>query len=208
MQTTQFLLLAGLAAFALSTPAQAVLLVEIDGTPGSGQTTWTFSGSDIAGNGGFFDDDDNLGSADAWQNLGQYTTRNDVEETDVTGNAVLSIGSETRAIDLAYIDDDGSTSDDDFGVGVAGPTNFTFTAGDTVSWSGSLLVTGIDLNDLNESGLPAVLTASNYGGTANTLDLEVRIGSSSAVVPLPASLPLLLAGLGALGIAARRRARA
>ncbi len=180
--------------------ANAALVVDITGVNGSEETLWTFSGSATAGNNGFFEDGDDLAFQDAWQNIGNYTTENDLEITQVSGLATLSIGATTRNIDLAYIDGD-AVSGDDFGVGVDGTTNFTFSAGDLISWTGALTVAGIDLNDLNESGLPITFNSNNYGGAANTLDLNLNIGQPISNVPVPAAVWLFGSGLiGLIGM--------
>ncbi|MGB3507996.1 MAG: hypothetical protein WBA93_01875 [Microcoleaceae cyanobacterium] len=182
---------AGLAVESFSSAAEAVLLVNINGTAGSGQTTWVFSGSAVAGGSGFFEDDTELSSNDAWQNIGNYTTVNDLESPPISSNAILSINSITRDIDIPYIDNDSGVNADDFGVGVSGSEDFNFFAGDLVSWSGSL-VAAIDINDLSESGIPVVFNTNNYGGEDNILDLEVRIGVPVASTPEPATILGLL----------------
>lgn len=160
--------------------AQAILFVDIFDN-GSDQTRWVFSGSAVAGGSGFFEDGIDLASDDAWQNIGNYTTRNDVEDAALISNsATLTIEGITRAIDLPYIDNDSGTNADDFGVGVAGSTDFTFVAGNTISWTGQL-ITDISINDLSETPLPVTFNTDNYGGTSGVLDLQVNIGGSASV---------------------------
>ncbi len=196
-----------------SSAAHAALEVYITGTPGSGQTTWEFRGSSVAGLAGFFEDGIGIANDDAWQNIGDYTTLNDQEITTVVGSATLTIAGVTRNIDEAYIDNDGSgTPDDDFGVGVDGATNFTFVAGNTISWTGSLVVTGIDLNDVDETALPTSFTTDNYGGAPGTLAMTVFIGTAApslvaAAIPSLSkwALLLLILSLGFVGYRMQRK---
>ncbi|WP_299506249.1 VPLPA-CTERM sorting domain-containing protein [uncultured Roseobacter sp.] len=190
------------AALVAASTAQAALIANISGTPGSGQTTWTFSGTTIAGGGAFFQDG-NLNQANVWTDLGDYTSVEFFNNVNVSGDAALTIDGETRRIDLAAIDDDGDF--DDWGIGVDGADIFVFGAGSEVSWTGSLTVFGIDLNDLNNSGLPITFLTSSFGLVGEgTLDLELTIAADEiSAVPLPAGGVLLLSGLA--GVAALRR---
>ncbi|WP_298976136.1 VPLPA-CTERM sorting domain-containing protein [uncultured Roseobacter sp.] len=190
------------AALVAASTAQAALIANISGTPGSGQTTWTFSGTTIAGRGAFFQDG-NLNQANVWTDLGDYTSVEFFNNVNVSGDAALTIDGETRRIDLAAIDDDGDF--DDWGIGVDGADIFVFGAGSEVSWTGSLTVFGIDLNDLNNSGLPITFLTSSFGLVGEgTLDLELTIAADEiSAVPLPAGGVLLLSGLA--GVAALRR---
>ncbi|MEM9387356.1 MAG: hypothetical protein AAGA68_20015 [Pseudomonadota bacterium] len=186
--------------------SQAGLVVDITGDAGSGQTVWTFSGSTTAIGSGFFDDNDGLSNNDTWQDLINFTNDNDVEVTAVTGDATLTIAGNTRSIDLAYIDNDGSDTDrDDFGVGVDGSGNFNFNDGDSVSWSGSLLV-DLDINNISLAGTPVSISASDYGNAAYAaLALTINIGQ--VAIPEPASIPLVLWGLVGIAYARRRETR-
>ena len=151
------------------------------------------------------DNDDNLSDADSWHNIGELTDLSDLEASLISGNATLTINSTTRLIDIVYVDTD-STTTDEFGVGVEGSSNFNFTTGDTVSWSGSL-VAPIDLNDLSTSGIPATFTSSAYGfNNLDVLDLEVNIGipAPTQSTPEPATVLGLLT-LGSLAALTRKR---
>lgn len=174
--------------------AQAALILTISNA-GGGNTLWTFSGNDIAGNGGLdFDDDTNINNTDAggshWDLADFSIGLNDTQVAPISTSALLTIGAETRGIDDAYIDTDGGL--DDIGVGVTGTTNFAFSAGDLVSWTGSMIV-GIDISNL----IPGSYSSSTYGGVPGTLDLEVT------VVPEPTTAMLMMMGLA--GLAARKR---
>lgn len=178
--------------------SHAALIVDITGISGSGETTWTFSGSDTAGGGGSFEDNANLANNDYWEDLAEFTTASDLELTPSSGSATLTIDGVTRNIDVGYVDD-GGVGSDNFGVGIDGSGNFSFSLGDLVSWTGSIVVP-IDINAFSPT--PATLTTSNYAGTAGTLDLEVNIGGVAAT-PEPGTLSLL--GLALIGAAALRR---
>lgn len=184
----------------MSSVADAGLILEITEGNAVGTTKWTFSGSATAGGAGYFDYSGNLGSADVWSDIGSYTEVGDFENTSLTGNAFLSVGADTRDINMVYIDDDSGVDNDDIGVGISGDTLLSFAAGDTVSWGGELFVTGISLADLSESGLPFSYTGSTYGGQDGTLELTVNIGSGATSVPAPATAFLFCASL--LGVAA------
>jgi hypothetical protein len=183
----------------LASAAQATLVLDITGVGGSGETTWTFSGSDTAGGAGDFDDDTNIESTDLngshWD-LGSFTSifLNDTQVAASFSNATLTIGALTRAIEDAYIDTDIDPGElDDIGVGVSGSTNFDFVAGDLVSWTGVMTV-GIDLNSL----IVGTYSTDVYGVDPGVLNLTVNI------VPEPSTAVLMMLGLAGLGIAARR----
>lgn len=124
--------------------AQASLLVNVTGTPGSGQTIWVFSGSSTASSNGVF----GLTPSDSpeeWRNVGDYvadTSLNGIFISPSSGSASITNSQETRSISLIGIDYDGNSSssnNDDFGIGVANqPLNII--TGDLVSWTGTLLL--------------------------------------------------------------------
>jgi len=124
--------------------AQASLLVNVTGTPGSGQTIWVFSGSSTASSNGVF----GLTPSDSpeeWRNVGDYvadTSLNEISISPSSGSASITNSQETRSISLIGIDYDGNSSssnNDDFGIGVANqPLNII--TGDLVSWTGTLLL--------------------------------------------------------------------
>ncbi|MEJ6394919.1 VPLPA-CTERM sorting domain-containing protein [Gymnodinialimonas sp. 2305UL16-5] len=195
---------------AFVSPAAASLVINVDGAIGSGFTTWTFSGSAVARDSGRFSADDTFQSAEQFFDLGDFT---DVDSFDVPdnggavfGNAVISVDTQLRNIDAILIDDD-NTGLDDLGIGVDGNRDLAFDLGDLVAWSGVLTVEGIDIGDLDEGGLGQTFTTSFFGGNRrDALDLQLVIGGAEiAPVPLPASLPMLLAALGGAGWMARRK---
>jgi hypothetical protein len=183
----------------LASAAQAMMVLDISGVAGSGETTWTFSGSATAGGAGDFDDDTNIESTDLdgshWD-LASFTSifLNDTQVAASFSNATLTIGAVTRDIEDAYIDTDIDPGElDDIGVGVSGSTNFDFGIGDLVSWTGFMTV-GIDLNSL----IAGSYSTDVYGADPGVLDLTVNI------VPEPSTAVLMLLGLAGLRISGRR----
>lgn len=179
--------------------------IDISGTSGTGQTTWLFGGSVTADDDGFFDYDENLNARGVFLNIGDFTTLDDLEVNTVTGDAALSIGAVSRDIDLVYVDGDATAGGDDLAVGVTGSSFFSFVLNDILALSGSLLVTGIDISDLAEGGLPYFATTQTLGFSDATIPVNLSI-RELASVPLPAGLPLLVAGLGGLCLLRTRKA--
>jgi hypothetical protein len=183
----------------VASAAQATMVIDISGVGGSGETTWTFSGSATAGGAGDFDDDTNIESTDLngshWD-LASFTSifLNDTQVAASFSNATLTIAGVTRAIEDAYIDTDIDPGEfDDIGVGVSGSTNFDFAVGDLVSWTGFMTV-GIDLNSL----IAGSYSTDVYGTDPGVLDLTVNI------VPEPSTAVLILLGLAGLRLSGRR----
>ena len=116
----------------------------------------------------------------------------------VTGSATVTIDGNTRNIDRWFFDDDGASLDDwGFSIDSAFPA---LSAGLGVSWTGSINVSGVDLNDLNVGTYEVVDNVSN--GFANPLTLNI----SEAVVPEPSSLALLgIGGIALVGYGYRRK---
>ena len=183
----------------LASAAQAMMVLDISGVAGSGETTWTFSGSATAEGAGDFDDDTNIESTDLnashWD-LASFTSivLNDAQVAASFSNATLTIGALTRDIEDAYIDTDIDPGElDDIGVGVSGSTNFDFVTGDLISWTGFMTV-GIDLNSL----IAGSYSTDVYGADPGVLDLTVNI------VPEPSTAVLMLLGLAGLRLSGRR----
>ncbi len=172
--------------FAGSQTAESALIIDITGTPGLGQSTWKFSGSATVTSGfGYFEQSGDIVLREAWVNVGNYTTVNDFDASKgsviLGGSANVSVNGNTRGIRYGYIDDDASSGvyRDEFGVGIDGASDLTFTMGDTISWIGEIL-TNIDINSFDEIPLPFSFSSSNFGDTG-TLDLTVNVSSVPAL---------------------------
>ena len=120
----------------------------------------------------------------------------------MTGSATVTIDGNTRNIDRWFFDDDGSMNDDwGFSIDSAFPA---LSAGLGVSWTGSINVSGVDLNDLNVGTYSIADDDFLTGGFANPLTLNI----SEAVVPEPSSLALLgIGGIALVGYGYRRNPR-
>ncbi len=179
----------------LASAAQATLVIDISGVAGSGETTWTFSGSATAISYGDFDEDTDINNTDEFGShwdLGDFSIDlNDTQVAPSFSNATVTIGALTRNIDDAYIDTDLQL--DDIGIGVDGVGNFAFNTGDLVSWTGFMTV-GIDLNSL----ITGSYTTDVYGIDPGQPELTVNI------VPEPSTAVLMLLGLAGLRLGGRR----
>jgi hypothetical protein len=179
----------------VASAAQATLVLDISGVAGSGETTWTFSGSATAISFGDFDEDSDINNTDQFGShwdLGDFSIDlNDTQVAPSFSNATVTIGALTRNIDDAYIDTD--LQFDDIGIGVDGLGNFEFNTGDLVSWTGFMTV-GIDLNSL----FTGSYSSDVYGVDPGQPDILVNI------VPEPSTAVLMLLGLAGLRIAGRR----
>ncbi|MEM8792071.1 MAG: VPLPA-CTERM sorting domain-containing protein [Pseudomonadota bacterium] len=195
----------------LSGTAKAVTLqVDVTGDPGAGSTVWTFSGFAVATGDGAFGIGNSAGFPfiqSQFLNLGDFTDLNLALFDDLVGSASITVESASggatvsRNIATVMVDTDGNGLDD-IGFGLEDNEVLGFEDRDRVSWSGSVQVIGLDILNLSEALLPVTLSAGASGlGLAALLDLELSITE----IPLPAGLPLLLAGLGVLGLQRRRR---
>lgn len=207
---------AGLAlvALLLTGSAASALSVDVFGVPGTGQTTWTFSGSQTATSAGTFGVSSGVSGIPAvpsqFLNFGNFTDIDFATRPVLSGTASVLVQSGLSVsflvIQDVFIDDD-TTSSDDFGLSFGGAT-LGFGAGDLVSFSGSVLV-GYDLTDLDTSPLPFSQTgsAASDGGLETRLDVTLTISETTAV-PVPPGLSLALTGVGVLALFARRRRNA
>lgn len=188
------ILLGAAVAASLGTGAQAALVVDVSGITGVGFVSVDFSGSDIATS-GF------SGTSLGWGNLGNYLNST-VTTGFFGGNAEINIGLTspvTTGITSLVFDDDGLGNVDDFGVFFASSVDFM--SGDLVSWSSLEVILAQDISTLFNGSSTSTFFSTNDQG----LDLQLTFSPKTAVVPLPATLPLALLGLGALGFVRRAR---
>jgi hypothetical protein len=195
---------------ALAAPAFA-LSIDIEGVLGSGTTNWTFSGSQSATGDGVFGElggDPLIDVQSQFLDVGDFATVNLLTAAVTSGTASVTVaGAATSSLNIlnVFIDDD-TPGADDIGFDFGGPT-LSFASGDTITFAGTVSV-ALDLSLLNAGGFPfAGTSGSSTQGLNPALSVDVTITETPAV-PLPASLPALLAGLGAFGgLGLRRRLR-
>lgn len=169
--------------------AQAALLVDVFGDPGSGFTTWTFSGSSTATEPGEFVITD-IGETDStqWKNIGDYviTALDDFIITDPASTAsVTTTSGGTQPITGVLIDRDSSTpggNNDDWAI--VPFANLTIGQGDEVSWTG-VLTLNVDINNFflgfvsNSDTAPGGLTDTRL--TFATPEPLTILGASVAI---------------------------
>ncbi|WP_195822746.1 VPLPA-CTERM sorting domain-containing protein [Roseobacter sp. MH60115] len=122
----------------------------------------------------------------------------------------LSAGGEITSVDLVFgVDTIVETYDIGFGLGTGADTAaFQISGANGTSGLNSLDPGGTYAFDMGT--IPVFLAGETYTLTNNALfatiaAFELSSPQSPSVVPLPASLPLLLAGFGAIGLLRRRR---
>lgn len=178
----------------LASPASADLIIDIVGTPGSGQTSWTLRGSEAAGSTAAFESGPNLVESDGWVDVGNLFNSglNSSNQIDIaiTGPTV-SIAGVNFAIDRLLLDDDGA-SNDEVGFGIDNLSNVSFNAGDSIAWSGSFNLSE-DIGSMNIGSY--VDPSPSFGGLA----LQVNISA----VPEPGALSVFIFAAAAAAI--RRR---
>ncbi|MEO0680272.1 MAG: hypothetical protein AAF192_07640 [Pseudomonadota bacterium] len=191
-------------------PAQALIVVDITGAPGSGITTWTFSGaSEVAARNNFFDDDD--GEIDGGWIVGPGFYLDQEESLSfLSSTATATIGADVFAI--AAVGAANQDPQNDFGLALEdmdpGAQGVAFRVGDIVRLDGSA-VAPVDITRFAPGVTDAAFYKRQTALPANPTQLAARFRVD---VPLPGALPLLatgaaLLGLGGLGRGARRRAR-
>ena len=205
------------------TSAHAALVIEVEVlTDGSGTTLWNFSGTSTAGKSGTFSTEpSNLrgNTPVTFLNIGDFTDSQDLVTsfgTTLSGAAQLTIKrastgmTDTFNINGLQIDDDGPGDFDDFSLSIAAvdPANESpsFEAGDMISWSGALTVTGIPgVRDPFSVFPGASGSTSNFGGIEGTLDLA--LSASASEIPVPGASLLFMTTLGG-GLVFRSRKKA
>jgi len=199
-------------AVSASTTAQAALLLEISPGPAANQTTWTFSG-ETETLFGFFNIHGEVTEAEPasmWGDFPHFTTLDDTHLTVFSGTAnIVKNGTETRAIGNAWVDDgsdntapDREATGDAIGVILPGDDEFEVGEGDTLSWSGSLVMDGAGISAFSAGGLPYSGDSTRFYNEGNNIPMTLSI-----VVPEPSTCLLSLAALGTLAICSHRRSR-
>ena len=190
--------IAGIAGLAIASTANAQLFIDVVGQPGSGFTTWTFSGSGIAAlDGEIRTNADNTFSAfDTGQfPFGQDTILDTSIQDQVfalTGNASITVGGTTEPITGIFLDDDGGSADD---LGIRAANLLPYLTDDASSWSGS----GTVNVDLNAFALDTWSLNGNDGQAIFIADETII----TFRIPAPGAAGLL----GVAGLAATRRRR-
>ena len=185
---------------------QADVIIDITGTPGSGTTTWTFSGSaTVGGAGPIIIDDDDSDVSFGW-NVGAafYSGSNTNIDFSATTATFSAGGVPYTIFGIGAVD--GFSSPADFGIAIddATPTefNYSFASGTALtSFSGSGTA-AVDINDFASGST----SATNWGfGSTIQGTLPVTFNNNATAIPEPSSLLLLAMACGAAGVRARRR---
>ena len=163
--------------------AKAVLFINISDN-GFNQTRFAFSGSAVATSNSFIST-----GLTTWSNLSDYVdpSINNVQFNSFVSNTTSIIANgDTRSIDNLYIDHDNTgTTGDDFGIGVDGASDLTFLSGDTVSWSGDIV--------LNQTFTPFILgTHTPTGFSPGGLDLQLNVSTTSVPFEFSSTMGLVL----------------
>ena len=179
----------------LANSAKADLIIDVVGAPGSGQTTWTLTGSDTATSSGTFRSG-SLAETDSWMDIADLFKTNISSFQQAISGATVNVGGTAYAIDRILIDDDGSNAsnvDDEIGFGVDNTSNVTFSAATLISWTGSFTL-GADINDMNVGSYQD--PSPSFGG----LDLRVNVSA----VPEPSGTVLICFALASWNLRFRR----
>ena len=189
--------------------ATAQLAVDVTGVPGSGQTTWTFSGEsevledciedvilcevrDVTNN--TFSTFDS-GQFPFGENTILDTTIQDLV-FPLIGDASITVGDATQLIGGIYLDDDGASADD-FGIRTFdSPLSYQYP--NTSSWTGS----GTIAVDINAFALGAWVVDDPLGQATFLSD---TVNVTFTAVPEPANASLLFISLLGIVSSVRRR---
>lgn len=183
--------------------AQADLVVDVQGELGSGQTTWTFSGSYLAEQSAtVLAGNNSLAVPTAFNGIGDVVGGFSGSITKYFSElgTVQLVGSTSGLVGIdAILFYNGGGNLDSFGFSLA--NDHTFVQGETLSFSGSS-TTDLDFNNLRgdylNRELPYSITRTTAGGT--TLQMNF------SAVPEPSSIACLL-GLGTVSLIGFRRRR-
>lgn len=185
--------------------ASAVVIVDISGLPGTGVTTWEFSGSETVTLRSLIIDDDDGAVSDGWIVPSDFYSGSDTFIPFTSGTAQFTVMPASPAPQPFLIVAVGAeASEPNTGFGLAldnGTANaaFSFLLGTTLTFSGF----GVAPVDVTEFAF-GVTTAEFYAPLASSpavtgFDVQFTVTS----IPIPAALPMLLSGL--LGLAVLRR---
>ncbi len=177
---------------------QADLIINISGMSGSGESTWTFSGSTTATTDGTFQGKNVGNPNDKWifSSSGLTDTINNTwiingNLSGITMSIQPSGGSSVDySLDAVYLDD--QAGGDGFSIS-PGSSNVDFSAGSLISWTGSAVLP-VDIGQLTVPS--TVATSATLSGA--------RLGISLTAVPEPSGLAALCWIAGALTMVRRR----
>jgi hypothetical protein len=185
-------------------------VVDVTRGANAGETIWTFSGSAIATEDGVFSGNDDFSFRELIRNIGNFTDLNTFDvPTDggsVSGRMVGFLTQDVGggfnrlvpfAVDSIFVDNDQGANADDIAFGIAGTDNVAFSAGERISWTGALTVTGFSIENLTQGGFKNTLTAS--------APFDFQLNIDLAPVPLPAGVLLLSTALVGLRVLRRRQ---
>ncbi|MGK7931785.1 MAG: PEP-CTERM sorting domain-containing protein [Microcystaceae cyanobacterium] len=190
--------------------AKAALIVNVTGTPGTGFTTWTFSGSDTASTFGNFRafPSDSLSLSDTTQmenpNSGNFIADTGISNQSfavLSGSATITAGSNSQALGGIFLDDDGAAADD-LGFRTATST-LSYLNVDTISISGTVTI-GIDLNQLITGNYFSFIGSDAFGGDFHSDPLQLNISETATTTPEPSALIGLFI-LGGIGLFSRKK---
>jgi hypothetical protein len=184
-------------------------VINVTGTPGSGTTTWVFSGSAVAEENGTVRTQtaDSFHVDDTFDVICQGCLIPFIADTEISwdvypsagGSASLTIGDDTRSIVALVLNDNSPRSEDQLGIRVDSPLNYLST--ETTSWSGSLLI-GVDVDQLGEGTFinqRFLNPEPNFAGPAGDVLITV------SAVPEPTITTLATFLLGLMGLRFRRK---
>jgi hypothetical protein len=208
------------------TAAHAELILTISPGPAANQTTWTFSGSTTTGFANFRTNNPGESEpAGMWGDFPNFTVLDGLPLTKVSGSAdftwtvpvsrtspTIAAGTYVRPIGSAWVDDGSDNAGasappvgggDRIGVIVPGTPQITARSGDTLSWSGSLVMGGADISAFGAGGFPYSASSTRFYLEPNTVPMTLTIVDT--VVPEPSTCMLSLAAMGILALRRSRR---
>ncbi|MBF2058499.1 MAG: hypothetical protein IGQ45_15100 [Cyanobacterium sp. T60_A2020_053] len=184
--------------------AEGAVLVNVTGTPGSGETTWTFSGSATVTNAPIDIDDNDGGVSWGWVVGSPFYTGTNTNLDFTSTSATLSDG--TTTYDILGVGAEFTNPDELFGIAIDDATasqgNYGFPAGTNLSFSG-FGIAPVDINEFASGTTTTNQWASNLSDLQGNLPVEFTVGDI-ATTPEP-SLLFALIGLSALGFLTKKK---